>query len=262
VPDFADPRRALAGAAIVVTRPAGTSAALAARVRAMGGSPVLLPGLALRATDRPDAAIRALRGLRAADIVLFTSPAAVRFAFALLPALRVSRRAVAVAVGTGTAHALARRGIAAVVPRRADSEGVLALPALARVRGLGVALVGAPGGRDLIAPALRRRGARVERIDVYHRVPPRWTRRHLDALATAPDPLITLLSSGEAMTHLVALLPPPLLARLRRAWLVVSSERLATAARAHGSDRIAVARSAAPGDLLAAAAEVRAGLRR
>jgi uroporphyrinogen-III synthase len=98
------------------------------------------------------------------------------------------------------------------------------------VRARRIALVGAPGGRDLIAPTLRRRGANVETIHVYRRVPPRLTRRHFDALAAARDPLITLVSSGEALTHLVTLLPPPALARLRTQILVVSSARLAASA--------------------------------
>jgi uroporphyrinogen-III synthase len=132
--------------------------------------------------------------------------------------------------------------------------GRLELPELAHVRGRRIALVGAPGGRDLIAPALRRRGAKVEAIHVYRRVPPRLTQRHFDALALAPDPLITLVSSGEALAHLVALLPPPQLARLRAQILVVSSARLAALARTHAFAEIALARSAAPRDLFSAAA--------
>ena len=122
------------------------------------------------------------------------------------------------------------------------------------MRGRRIALVGAPGGRDLIGPTLRRRGAKVEAIHVYRREPPRLTRRHFDALAAADDPLITLLSSGEALANLVAALPPPLLARLRAQTIVVSSARLAAAARAAGFGAIVPAASAAPRDLLAGAA--------
>ena len=122
------------------------------------------------------------------------------------------------------------------------------------MRGQRVALVGAPGGRDLIAPTLRRRGAKVEPIHVYRRVPPRLTRRHFDALGAARDPLIVLVSSGEALANLVALLPAPLLARLRAQILVVSSARLAVIARAQAFAQIVLARSAAPRDLIAAAA--------
>src|SRR5690606_7695353 len=69
-------------------------------------------------------------------------------------------------------RALRRAGVSGVLaPTRMDSEGVLALPALASLRGRQVALVTAPGGRGLIAPTLAARGAQVLRADVYERVP-------------------------------------------------------------------------------------------
>ncbi|MBA2079497.1 uroporphyrinogen III synthase, partial [Rhodanobacter sp. PCA2] len=40
--------RALHGRVVVITRPVGDGAALARRVRAAGGVPLLLPGLSLR----------------------------------------------------------------------------------------------------------------------------------------------------------------------------------------------------------------------
>ncbi|HET6545441.1 MAG TPA: uroporphyrinogen-III synthase [Rhodanobacteraceae bacterium] len=243
----------LAGAAVVLTRPAGDSAALAARVRSYGGVAVILPGSSLRATDDVDAASTAMRASATIDDWIFASPAAVRFAFRLLPDLRIPRRARVFAPGTGTCRALARHGIAAIAPvERQDSEGLLALPALSRVRGRRIALICAPGGRGTIAAELGRRRARVKPVPVYRRAPPRLTRRHFEALARAPAPLITLLSSGEALRNLCAALPPQLLLRLRRQALIVSSARLLAAARAHGFDTIMVARSASPRDLLAA----------
>ena len=245
------PHAALEGATIVVTRPAGTSAALMRQLRALGAHALSIPGLSLQPSGH-DA--RAVRKAGYADWI-FTSPAAVRFGAALLPARRLRSRLRAYAIGEGTARALARHGIAATIPReRADSEGLLALPELRSVRGRRIALVGAPGGRDLIAPALRRRGAKVDAIHVYRRAPPRLTRRHFDALALAPDPVITLVSSGEALANLVALLPAPGLAKIRAQALVVSSARLAALAREHAFAEVALARSAAPTDLLSAAA--------
>jgi uroporphyrinogen-III synthase len=239
----------LEGATIVVTRPAGTSAAILKRVKTLGGYALALPGLALRAA--PERLSRIANG--AFDAWIFASPAAVRFGIDVVPGRPARVRAYA--VGTGTARALARHGIRAAIPAdRADSEGVLALADLKRVRGQRIALVGAPGGLDRIAPTLRRRGAEVEAIHVYRRVPPRLTRRHFEALTAAKDPLITLLSSGEALDNLVALLPPPLIERLRRQVIVVSSARLAGIARENGFEEIVQARSAAPADLLAAAA--------
>ena len=249
-----DPHSTLAGAGIVITRPAGTGAAMAARVRALGGRALSLPGLSLRAVSDAAAAVDGLRGARDAQIWIFSSPAAVRFAFRLLPSLRIPRRARVFGVGAGTSLALARRGVRAMVPEeRSDSEGLIALPELASIRGQRVVLVGAPGGRDLIAPALRRRGARVQHVHVYRRERPRLTQRHFDAFAGARNPLITLLSSAEALVNLVALVPRALLARLRGQIVVVSSARLALAARSQGFTEIVQAKSALARDLIAAA---------
>jgi len=247
------PHAALEGATVVVTRPSGTSAALMRHLRGLGARALSIPGLSLRPSEH-DA--RAVRKAGFEDWI-FTSPAAVRFGRDLLPARRMRTRVRAYAIGDGTARALARQGVTATIPHdRADSEGLLALPELKNVRGRRIALVGAPGGRDLIATALRRRGARVEQVHVYLRERPRLTQRHFAALAATPDPLITLLSSAEALTNLVAIVPAPLLARMRRQMIVVSSDRLALAARAQGFAEIVQAKSALARDLLAAAEAV------
>ena len=242
--------RPLAGASVVVTRPVGDAGAFVRRARALGAHALRLPGTALRALAAPPSP------RPACDLWIFTSPAAVRHAFTGA-GLRIDG-APAFAVGTGTRRALARHGIEATAPsERADSEGLLALPQLAEVAGRRIAVVGAPGGRGLIAAQLHRRGAEVVPLHVYQRVPPRWTRRQLDALGAAPEPLLTLLSSGEALANLAQRLPAPLFARLRSGWLVVSSERLAGLAAAAGFTDVAVAASAAGRDLFDAALALR-----
>ena len=251
----------LAGATIVLTRPAGSASAFARCARRLGASALALPGLSLSVAPDVDVARTALRAASGCDDWIFISPAAVRFAFRIAPDLKPGAARV-FAVGAGTRRALGRYGLDALVPTTtSDSEGLLALPSLGAVRGRRIALVGAPGGRDLIAPELRRRGAPVEAIHVYHRAPPRLTRRHFDALDRAPEPWITLLSSGEALLNLVTLLPPDLLARLRRQALVVSSARLAALAREHAFTRITVAESATA-DAMFDAAQVALAARR
>src|SRR5689334_18433677 len=95
----------LRGSSVIVTRPAGSSAGMARRVRALGGVPVNLPGTALRATEHIDETRAALRAATRGDIVVFTSPAAARFAWVILPMLRFARRVCVCAVGAGTARA-------------------------------------------------------------------------------------------------------------------------------------------------------------
>ncbi len=248
------PSSSLAGATLVVTRPVGQGAGLARRARALGARTVLLPGLTLRPSADADTA----RALLAApfDGWIFVSPQAARFTFALAPDWRLPAGARAFGVGEGTRRALARQGVASFAPRSSsDSEGLLALPELAAVEGQRFALVKAPGGRGLLAATLVERGAELVPIHVYERHAPRLTRRHFEALAAAPALLLTLLSSAVALEHLLALLPPAQLARLREGSLIASSARLAALAAERGFGDVLQATSALPADLLQGAAQ-------
>ena len=100
----------LRGRIVVITRPAGTAAALARRVRALGGVPLLLPGLALRGVADEAAARAGLQAALRDELLVFTSPAAVLHAATLVP---LQTTATVLAVGQGTARALRRYGIAA-----------------------------------------------------------------------------------------------------------------------------------------------------
>ena len=244
----------LAGASVVVTRPAATAAGLKARIRALGGVAIGLPGMAVRGTDDVAAATAALRQTRDADVVIFVSPNAVKFAYALC-SLRFARRTQLCAVGAATARALKRRGVRNVAfPReRQDSEGLLALPELQILRGRRVMLIGAPGGRELLAQALRAQRARVTEIHVYQRVAPRHAARQLAALENAPAPILTLLTSAETLANLRAQLPLHLFARLAEGELIVSSARIAELARRSLFANVHIAASPQPRHLLASA---------
>jgi len=243
---------ALRGRVVVITRPAGTASALARSVRSRGGTPMLLPGLALRGMTHAGAVQAALQLALGADLIIFSSPAAVRHAAALLP-LRTA--ATVLAVGQGTAAALRRQGIGEpLTPVRQDSEGLLGLVALQDLRGRDVALIGAAGGRGVLREQLVERGARLCEVHVYQRLPPRLDRRHAERLLQLPATARVLLSSAEALQNLCRLLPAAALAHLCAATAVVSSERLSEAARQAGFVRITLAASALVDDLLRAAA--------
>ena len=245
-------KSALHGRVLVITRPVGTAGALARQVRALGGTPVLLPGLALRGPHDVAVVRAALRDGLGDELVIFTSPAAVRHAAALMP---LRSGGVVLAVGQGTARALRRQGVCELLlPGQQDSEGLLDLPILQDLRDRRVTLVGAPGGRGVLRAQLIARGARLREVHVYRRVPPRLDRRHVEAMLGLSDSARALLSSNEALQNLCALLPLTALERLLAATAVVSSERLAAAARSAGFTRIEQASSALAHDMLVAAA--------
>jgi uroporphyrinogen-III synthase len=241
----------LRGRTVVITRPVGSGASLARKVRAQGGLPLLLPGLALRGVADPAAARREWLAACAGDVLIFTSPAAVRYAVALAPPRTA---ALVLAVGQGTARALRRHGLDDVrTPQRQDSEGLLALAELRALEGRAVTLVGAPGGRGMLRTTLLARGAALREVHVYRRVPARLDRRHVGAVRRLPASALVLLSSAESWHNLASALPLDALRRLYAATAVVSSERLADVAAAAGFTRVKQAASAMADDLLAAA---------
>lgn len=246
----------LAGWYVISLRPQARHAPVRRAAAARGASVFALSTTRLEPLDAGPALARAL----AASCVIVTSPAAAAFAAAQTP-LRVRRGQRWIAVGTGTAAALQRAGVAAArIPATATSEGVLALPELRAVRGRTIGLVTAPGGRDLIAPGLRRLGAIVVTAPVYRRVPVTPRAHRLAALGALPAARSALLvSSGEALAQLWQVLDVRQQQRLGRMACVVSSPRLDAQAQALGFRHRVLASGARPGALLDALAAHVAG---
>lgn len=245
--------RQLSGCYVISLRPVGGHAGVRRAAALLGARTLALSPWRIRALADGEAR-EALASALAAPRVVFTSPAAVAAAAQLRP-LHPRPGQAWLAVGSGTAEALERAGAhASASPVRMDSEGLLALPQLRQVLGTDVGLVTAPGGRGVIAATLAARGARVLRANVYERVPIPPSPRAVAALAALDAPAWLLLSSGEALEHVLATLPPEALCALRRARVVAASERLAALARTQRLHVGAVAASARVADMLEACA--------
>lgn len=252
MPRLSDQALPLQDWAVLSLRPRGQHASLRSAAARFGARLLAVSPLAIARLDDAQAR-RDLDDALAADVVLFTSPNAVRAA-ATMATLEARRGQCWLAVGAGTRRALARAGIAAIAPARMDSEGLLGLPQLASVEGRRIGLVTAPGGRGVLAPALAARDARVVRADVYARTPvtlPAAQRQALDSALLRPDRVLLALSSGEALQSLLAQVAHR---GLREIAVAAASARLADAARTAGFARIAIAADARPASLLRAAA--------
>lgn len=242
----------LSGWTVLSLRPRGQHDGLRAAAARVGARTLALSVLAI-VPGAEIAAQQALAAALTADVAVFTSPNAVRVAAALHP-LRARRGQHWLAVGAGTRRALQRVGIVADAPQRMDSEGLLDLPALADLRGKTLGLITGQGGRGLLEPALRARGARLTRADVYARVAVALAPARLTALELTlqkPQRVLLALTSAEALAELLAQTALP---ALRQVAVVAASPRLAQLASKAGFDRIATASSARPAALLAAAA--------
>lgn len=240
----------LSGYTVVCLRPAAQQAAVRRMVLRAGGAFVAMPGMRLITMPDPERAQEDLRTALQAEAVIFTSPAAVQFAAKLLPLDRWTPSLV-FAVGEGTAGALRRHSISAIAPTGSNmqGEGVLALPQVIALRE-SAGIVTAPGGRESIAPELRRRGLSVRIAHVYRRLPPTLQPRSLQALRQSLPPRAVLVSSAEAIGNLARALEPADFALLREAIAVVSSPRLEAMAQELGFARVLRAQNPSPAQML------------
>lgn len=207
-----------------------------------------------RIEQHDDAATRAdLAHALQADVLVFTSPAAVEAAVRL-QGLDPQPGQSWLAVGAGTARLLKRHGVSAVLhPQRMDSEGLLGLPELQNLQGRSVGFVSAPDGRNVIAPTLQARGARLLHAQVYARVDTPLSPARMEKLRPILARASLLLSSGGALERVLAQLPEDLRQALMQVPVIAASERLATAAHATGFPEVVVAQGPQPTQMLDAA---------
>ncbi|MBI5908987.1 MAG: uroporphyrinogen-III synthase [Betaproteobacteria bacterium] len=239
---------ALAGRRVVVTRPAGQTAHLAALIRAAGGEPVLFPALEILDAENLQPLAALVERLEAFDLAIFVSANAVDKALALVQARRAWPAGLRVAtVGRGSERALERHGFAAVIApgERFDSEALLALPELKDVAGKRVVIFRGDGGRELLGDTLAARGATVEYAECYRRSRPKadtalllalWQQRQLDAFT---------VTSSEGLTNLHDMLGEAGRQCLKNTPLYAPHERIAAAARALGVQTVVLT---GPGD--------------
>jgi uroporphyrinogen-III synthase len=239
---------------VLVTRPAGQAGALCRLLADAGYTPVEQPLLELTPLAGPDAAQRRLLGgMESVDHVIFVSANAVRFGMAWIESCWPSLPPVPhwYAVGGASAALLAAHGVQPQTPRTTlDSEGLLALPALRAVRGQRVLLVRGEGGRTHLRDTLESRGARVCELVCYRRSCPALAPGRMAGLLA--QVAAVLISSGEGLGNMLALLSPAETSKFRTMPLVVPSQRVAGMAAAAGFCRVFRATSAADAAMLEA----------
>jgi uroporphyrinogen-III synthase len=243
----------LAGRGVLVTRAAGQAAGLAEAIQSAGGRAIRFPVIEIQGRE-PDIIEREQAGLPAPDVVCFASPNAVEFGFAAAaaPGARLA------AIGPATAAALEAHGRPADIcsPAGFDSEALLEEPELKDVRGRVFRIVRGDRGRELLANTLRERGATVDYLSVYRRLPARHSQGELDELERlwrdgAVD--IVTVMSVETLDNLLTALPGYCLDALPATRLVTPSKRvIQTAADQIPAVHAALAPGPLPADMLRA----------
>ena len=193
------PQRPLAGRTVAVTRARAQASSLARELEGLGATVVQAPVIRVRRLDGP------APDLGSYDLICLTSANGVSALFERLAAAGQDARALAgarvAAIGTGTASALAERGIRAdVVPERFVAESLV--EALAEVPVSRALIARASDARDVLPEALRAGGAQVDVLALYETVAQPLPAEVL-AAARAAD-YITFSSSSTVRSFLAA----------------------------------------------------------
>ncbi|NMH65158.1 uroporphyrinogen-III synthase [Shewanella salipaludis] len=228
---------------VLLTRPDGRNAAMAAALSARGIAHLVTPLLAVEPLS--GAALEAgLNRLQTADILIFISTNAVHYA--LSSRSRPLPSQACYAVGDATWQALSQLGIAAVKApdEQQQTEGLLTLPALREVKGKRIVIVRGQGGRETLAEQLQARGAEVSYLEVYRRVCPPLEPQQILAQWQAFGIDTILVTSGEILENLLELVPKELFSWLRACHIIVPSPRISAQASAAGLTRVSQAKGA------------------
>jgi uroporphyrinogen-III synthase len=246
----------LQGLGVLVTRPAEQGQRLGEAIEAAHGRPILFPCVEIAGPADPAAARDRLQQAGEYDLLIFVSVNAVQHAFPLLPDSLPADQQIA-AVGAATAARLANYGLdATLVPERFDSEGLLALAALAEMQDRRVLILRGSGGRELLGDTLRARGARVDYAEVYQRLLPKRSAANLvSGWQRWVDAVV--VTSIEILDNLFTLLGEAGAAKLQQTPLVVISERLASHARERGCRKLFLAANAGDDAVLEILCELR-----
>lgn len=243
---------------VLVTRPPGQAQELCDAVADEGFAVHSLPMLQLEPVHELAPSQRQLvLDLDRFRHIIFVSGNAVRFGMAWIesywPQLPVGLEWYA--VGDATARLLLPFGIRAHTPGTdMTSEGLLALPQLQDLSGQRVLLVKGEGGRQALASKLGERGALVEELACYRRTAPALGAGELAQKLGQWDIGLIMISSGEGLANLLALLSPAETTKFSHITLLVPSARVAQMALAAGFGKVITAENASDSAMLRALA--------
>ena len=227
----------LRGLRVLVTRPAHQAGPLAQRIHEAGGVARLFPAVEIVDPEDLLPLNRSVDHLDSFDLAIFISPNAVNRAMDHILSRRTLPAGLRLAcVGRGSARELQRLGYTDVItPQdRADSEALLALPALQSVAEKKIVIFRGDDGRAMLGDVLTARGASVEYVECYRRIRPKtdassliddWRQGELD---------IVSVTSTQGLKNLYALLGAAGRSCLLSTPIVVLSERTARTCRELG----------------------------
>ena len=236
---------------IAITRPAGQATKLSKLITENGGTPILFPLIEITALDDYGVFEQKLSELTQYDWAIFISSNAVQHG---MPRLlkhfgHIPTNLKFAAIGPVTASELATFGVQHVlIPQdRFDSESLLGLSEMQSVKNQRIMIFRGVGGREILAETLKTRGAQVDFAECYQRTNPQMDTNLLATLWQNKQLHAVVVTSSEAMRHLLDLSISGNKAAdwIKHVVLCVNHARIAEAPLALG---LKVAIADAPGD--------------
>ncbi|MCH9769985.1 MAG: uroporphyrinogen-III synthase [Gammaproteobacteria bacterium] len=185
---------------ILTTRSQHQAENLAQSLTALGAKVTNLPILEIK-TPEDSAELNALcSALTASDWAIFVSVNAVKKALEFWPKGFQFKKVFA--VGPTTANALKANGFKnVIVPLHFNSEGILLLPVLQKIKRQRIIIFCGADSRPLLRTTLHKRGAQVAEAICYQRCLPNISAAELEAIIEQPIDFITC-SSNAALRNL------------------------------------------------------------
>lgn len=217
---------------VLVTRPREQAENLCHMIEEAGGIAIRLPVINIRPMADTDSMHRQLGLLTNYDIGIFVSQNAVRFTLQFLGKESHALEQLRIlAIGRSTARALQHAGIKAMSlsGKISSSESLLELPVLqpASVKGKKVIIIRGVGGRGMLAEQLQERGATVDYLEVYQRIPAPHDPGELDKIWSRQRPDCIVVTSDEGLQNLFDMLSSKQQTLMLNTPLVVLSDRIA-----------------------------------
>ncbi len=218
-------RGPLAGRSIVVTRARAQASDLRGALEALGATVIEMPVIRIQPIAASTEIESAMDAIADYDVIVLTSANGVDALAGLMAARGMDARSlrpgqVVVAVGPGTAAALAAHGIRAdIVPERFVGEGVLDALQATPMDGRRVLIARARDARPVVADGLRGRGAHVDDVAVYETLPESPAADTIEAALCAD---IITFTAASTVTNTLAVLDDAQRARLAAGPRVVS----------------------------------------
>lgn len=249
---MADKPYPLAGLKLLLVRPQRDNDTFVQLITELGCRVYVLPVMAINPLIPDDRTRQILAGINQFHKVIVVSGNAARLVLQHIPdPLALPALPAWFAVGESTARTLQAAGVPTAFPAdNPTSEGLLALPDLALVRGENILIVRGEGGRDKLGTELEQRGALVTFCELYRRETETAHRAAINKLLEAGDVQVVVAHSVEVLKNLLLQLDSTRQSSLHETVVLVPSQTAADLAQDAGFGSVIRAQSALPASMV------------